>query len=140
MFTPAGCRASAHQHRAAGAGDAEGAAKLWVETPIMAVYGGAATAATVKSLVMNNVRLWTIRANPARQLTPAAITRLAEIKSPTLVILGERDLPHIKQVAGLLVAGVGGARLVTVPGAGHIVNLDAPDAFNNAVDTFLAGR
>jgi len=43
--------------QAAGAGDAEGAARLWAETPIMATHGGAATAATVKSLVMSNVRL-----------------------------------------------------------------------------------
>ena len=56
------------------------------------------------------------------------------------MILGDRDLPHIKETAGLLVAGVGGARLITVPGAGHLVNLDAPDAFNNAVEGFLAGR
>jgi len=126
--------------QAAGAGDAEGAARLWAETPIMATYGGAATAATVKSLVMSNVRLWTYRTNPTRPLTPPAIGRLREIRSPTLVILGERDLPHIKEIAGLVVAGVSGARLVTVPGAGHIVNLDAPDGFNTAVETFLAGR
>ena len=126
--------------QAAGAGDAEGAAKLWADTPLMATHGGAAAAAAVKSLVMSNVRLWTYRTNPARPLTPPAIRRLSEIRSPTLVILGERDLPHIKEIAGLLVAGVGGARLVTVPGAGHIVNLDAPDAFNTAVETFLGGR
>jgi len=126
--------------QAAGAGDAESAAKLWAETPIMATHGSAVTAATVKSLVMSNVRLWTYRTNPARPLTPPAIARLGEIKSPTLVILGDRDLPHIKETAGLLVAGVGGARLITVPGAGHLVNLDAPDAFNNAVEGFLAGR
>ena len=89
---------------------------------------------------MSNVRLWTFRSNPARPLTPPAIKRLAEIKSPTLVILGERDLPHIKEIAGLLAAGVAGARLVTVPGAGHIVNMDAPEAFNEAVGAFLAGR
>ena len=126
--------------QAAGAGDAEGAARLWADTPIMAVHSGADAAATVKSLVMSNVRLWTYRTNPARQLTPPAITRLGEIRSPTLVILGERDLPHIREIAGLLVAGIGGARLVPVPGAGHIVNLDAPEAFNRAVDAFLAGR
>jgi len=126
--------------QAAGAGNAEGAATLWAETPIMATHGGAATAAAVKSLVMSNVRLWTYRTNPARPLTPPAISRLGEIRSPTLVILGERDLPHIKEIAGLLLAGVGGARQVTVPGAGHIVNLDAPDVFNTAVETFLGGR
>jgi pimeloyl-ACP methyl ester carboxylesterase len=124
--------------QAAGTGDAEGAAKLWAATPIMTVYGGADAADAVRSLVMSNVRLWTFRTNPARTLTPPAITRLAEIKSPTLVILGDRDLPHIKEIGGLLVRQVTGARLVTVPDAGHIVNLDAPGVFNDAVGGFLA--
>ena len=126
--------------QAAGAGDAEGAAKLWAATPIMTVYSGGTAAATVKSIVMDNVRLWTFRTNPAQPLAPPAIKRLGEINAPTLVILGERDLPHIKEVAELLVKGVGGARLVTVPSAGHIVNVDAPGAFNAALDPFLAGR
>jgi pimeloyl-ACP methyl ester carboxylesterase len=123
--------------QAAGRGDTEDAAKLWAATPIMAVHGDPAAAATVKALVMSNLRLWTFRTNPARPLTPEAIARLAEIKSPTLVVLGGKDLPHIKEIADLLARGVAGARLVTIPGAGHIVNLDAPDAFNKALAAFL---
>ena len=123
--------------QAAGRGDTEDAAKLWAATPIMAVYRDPSTAATVKALVMSNLRLWSFRTNPARPLTPPAIARLAEIRSPTLVVLGEKDLPHIKEIAGLLARGVGGARLVTIPGAGHIVNLDAAEAFNQSVLAFL---
>lgn len=126
--------------QAAGRGDTEDAAKLWAATPIMAVHSDAAAAATVKALVMSNLRLWTFRTNPARPLTPPAIARLAEIRSPTLVVLGDKDLPHIREIAGLLARGVAGARLVTLPRAGHIVNLDAPDAFNKSVLAFLAER
>jgi pimeloyl-ACP methyl ester carboxylesterase len=126
--------------QAASRGDTEDAAKLWAATPIMAVHGSTAAAAAVRSLVLSNRRLWTFRTNPARPLTPPAISRLAEIKSPTLVVLGDRDLPHIKEIADLLVRGVGGARLVTISGAGHIVNLDAPDAFNSSVSAFLTER
>ena len=57
---------------------------------------------------MGNVRLWTYRSNPARPLTPPAIGRLGEIKSPTLVIEGERDLPHIKEIVRLLMSGIAG--------------------------------
>jgi pimeloyl-ACP methyl ester carboxylesterase len=123
--------------QAAGRGDTEDAAKLWAATPIMAVHSDPAAAATVRALVMSNLRLWTFRTNPARPLTPPAIARLAEITSPTLVILGEKDLPHIKEIADLLARGVPGARLVTIPGAGHIVNLDAADAFNKSLLSFL---
>jgi 3-oxoadipate enol-lactonase len=124
--------------KAAGSGDSEGAARLWAETPIMALRNDLSAATTVKDLVVSNVRLWTYRTNPAQQLTPPAIGRLSEVKCPTLVILGEQDLPHIKEIASLLVKGIAGARLVTIPLAGHMVNLDARDAFNRALDTFLA--
>lgn len=53
------------------------------------------------------------------------------------MILGEKDLPHVKEIADLLARGVPGARLVTIPGAGHIVNLDAADAFNKSLLAFL---
>ena len=78
--------------------------------------------------------------NPVQQLMPPAINKLSEVQCPALVILGEQDLPHIKEVAGLLVNGIAGARLVTIPRAGHMVNLDARDAFNQAVGLFLSGR
>jgi pimeloyl-ACP methyl ester carboxylesterase len=125
--------------QAAGAGDAEKAARLWAETPIMALRNDLSAAATVRTLVMDNVKLWTFRTNPARPLTPPAIGRLAEVSRPTLVILGGEDLPHIAEIAGLLTKGIAGARLTTIPGADHMTNLDAPDAFNRAMDGFLAG-
>ena len=126
--------------KAAGAGDAEGAARLWAATPIMALRNDLTAASTVRDLVMSNVRLWTYRTNPVQQLTPPAVGRLSDITCPTLVILGEQDLPHIKDVAALLVKGISGARLVTIPRAGHIVNLDAREEFNQAVESFGRGR
>jgi 3-oxoadipate enol-lactonase len=126
--------------QAAGTGDAEGAARLWADTPIMALRSDLSAAATVKDLIMSNTRLWTYRTNPVQQLTPPAIKRLSEVKCPALVILGEQDLPHIKEAAALLVNGIAGARLVTIPRAGHMVNLDARDAFSQAVESFLNGR
>ena len=126
--------------QAAGAGDAEGAARLWADTPIMAVRNDLSVAPAVRDLVMGNVRLWTYKANPAQQLTPPAITRLSEITCPTLVILGEQDLPHIKEIASLLIEGIAGARLVTIPRAGHMVNLDARETFNRAVEAFVVSR
>ena len=45
--------------KAAGAGDAEGAARLWADTPIMALRNDLSAAATVKDLVMSNTGLWT---------------------------------------------------------------------------------
>ena len=125
---------------AAGAGDAERAARLWVATPLMTLHGDPSAAKTVSDLVMSNVRLWSFKTNPVQPLNPPAIKRLADVKCPALVIVGEKDLPHIKDVARLLVEGIPGARQVGIPAAGHLVNLDASAAFNQAVDGFLGGR
>jgi 3-oxoadipate enol-lactonase len=88
-------------------------------------------------LVISNAKLWTYRTNPVQPLTPPAVNRLSEIKAQTLVIVGERDLPHITEAANLPAKGIDGARLVTIPGAGHIVNIDARERFNDEVVRFL---
>ena len=121
---------------AAGRGDAEAAAKLWADTPIMAIRSNPAAQESVTALVMSNSRLWTYQ-RADQPLSPPAAGRLAEIQCPTLVIVGDRDLPHILEIAGVLHRNIAGAELVTIPGAGHIVNLDAPEAFTAALTSFL---
>ena len=56
---------------------------------------------------------------------------LAKVQVPTLVVVAERDLlaSEGEQVAKALP----NARLVTIPGAGHAVTLEAPDAVNAAI-------
>lgn len=120
-------------------GDAERAARRWAETPIMALHTNVAATDTVTSMVMDNARLWTYRRTEL-PLSPPAIGRLAEITCPVLVIVGDQDLPHIKDVARILDEQIAGATLMTIPGAGHLVNLDTPAAFNEAVLVFLERR
>ncbi len=121
------------------AGDVEGAARRWAETPIMRLYTNIAATDTVTSMVMDNAGLWTFR-RTEQPLSPPAIGRLGEITCPVLVIVGNRDLPHIQDIARVLDEQIAGATLMTIPGAGHLVNLDTPAAFNEAVLAFLQGR
>jgi 3-oxoadipate enol-lactonase len=121
---------------AAAAGDAERAAKLWAQTPIMAMRTNLEATETVTALVMDNARLWSYQ-RTERPLSPPAVDRLAEIACPALVIVGEEDLPHIKDVGRLLFNRIANATLVMVPGAAHFPNLDTPDLFNDAVQDFL---
>jgi 3-oxoadipate enol-lactonase len=121
---------------AAAAGDVERAAKLWAKTPIMALRTNMDATETVTALVMDNSRLWSYQ-RTEQPLSPPAVDRLAEIACPALIIVGEEDLPHIKDIARLLSDNVGTAALVTIPGAGHFPNLDRPELFNGAVAAFL---
>ncbi len=122
---------------AAAAGDAERAAMLWADTPIMALRSNSDATEKVRAMVMDNARLWTYR-RTEQPLSPPAVTRLAEVRCPVLIIVGDADLPHIKEIARVLADGIAGATLVALPGAGHIANLDTPGMFNEAVAAFLS--
>ena len=54
------------------------------------------------------------------------------------MIVGERDVPCFREMASVLSRGIPGARLVTIPGAGHMTPMEAPDAFLGALHKALA--
>jgi pimeloyl-ACP methyl ester carboxylesterase len=67
---------------------------------------------------------------------PPVIDRLGEIRAPALVIVGEHDAAY-HRASQVLAARIPGAQSVTLQGAGHVVNLDAPEAFEAAILRFL---
>lgn len=68
--------------------------------------------------------------------SPAA-GRLDEIRMPTLVVVGDEDLEDIKAIAAKLAAGIPGARVETIEGAGHLPGLERPDELNRLLLEFL---
>jgi len=73
----------------------------------------------------------------ALPLEPPAITRLAEIHVPTLLIVGEYDIPDKHELVEQLALEIPEARQIVIPGAAHIVNLEQPAEFNRVVLEFL---
>ncbi len=63
---------------------------------------------------------------------------LASIHAPTLVVVGESDVVCPPAEAEVLTAAIPNASLVVIADAGHLANREQPDAFNRAVDRFLA--
>jgi pimeloyl-ACP methyl ester carboxylesterase len=63
--------------------------------------------------------------------------RLGEVAAPTLVVVGEEDLPDFLLVAELLAANIPNARLVKFAGCGHAPPMEDPAAFNGALLEFL---
>jgi pimeloyl-ACP methyl ester carboxylesterase len=61
---------------------------------------------------------------------------LPRITVPTLLVWGELDARSPLGVARQLQAAIPCAQLVVIPGAGHVSNLERPDAFNAAVRRF----
>ncbi len=64
---------------------------------------------------------------------------LARIACPVLVVRGGDSPMLTEEGADALVADLSDAHTVVIPGAGHHVHLDQPEAFLEAVDPFLKG-
>jgi len=66
--------------------------------------------------------------------------RLSDVKKRTLVVVGAEDVVTPPLLSEELASGISGAKLAKIPGAGHISNVEKPDAFNAAVLEFLGAR
>jgi len=62
---------------------------------------------------------------------------IGRIAAPTLLLAGERDPLAPPRTMERMQQAIRGARLVVLPGAGHLAHLEYPDAFNAAVGAFL---
>ena len=67
---------------------------------------------------------------------PQVIDRLGEIGVPALIVVGEKDEPYLR-AAEVMEAKLRDAERVSIPGGGHIVNIDQTEAFNDVVARFL---
>jgi 3-oxoadipate enol-lactonase len=74
---------------------------------------------------------------PRQDLDPPAVERLGEITAPTLVVVGDEDLPPINETADLLVSRIAGARKAVIHDAAHLPNLEHPEEFNRLLLEFL---
>lgn len=74
----------------------------------------------------------------SRSVEPAAATRLYALAVPALVITGGRDLPYNHRIGEALAAGLPNARALTLPAAGHMPNLEDPQAVNAALRELAA--
>jgi pimeloyl-ACP methyl ester carboxylesterase len=122
-------------------GNSRGAIKLelqmWVDGPFR-------SPGRVDSTVRERVRKMEERIyavyNPDASPVPPrrpAISLLPEIQVPTLIIVGEKDMPDILAIGRLLQKEVMGARLTVVANAAHMLNMENPSEFNRLVLGFL---
>lgn len=73
-----------------------------------------------------------------RAISTMALTpRLGEIDCPALVLVGEHDVVTPLPMAMEIQRGIGGSELVVIPDAAHLLNIEQPDAFDEALTRFL---
>lgn len=74
----------------------------------------------------------------ARAPTPKpAYKRLDEIRVPTLILVGEFDIPDVHAHAGVIQAGIANSKRDIIPKSGHLIPIEQPERFNDAVEKFL---
>ena len=111
--------------------------RLWVDGP-RRPEGSAPEAVRDLVLEMNGRALHSDWASAQHEtLDPPAIARLGDITAPTLVIVGDEDLPHASANAKVITSKVPGARAVTIKDASHLPSLERPEEFNHVLLDFL---
>ncbi len=72
--------------------------------------------------------------------TDALLTRLPQVELPTVIVCGLADRTTPPRDSRRMAAALGGARCVWVPGAGHMLPWEAPQAIRDAVTRELVVR
>jgi pimeloyl-ACP methyl ester carboxylesterase len=95
---------------------------------------------TVRSLALANSAEAIAGAIRALMTRPDSTPLLSSIHCPALVVVGDEDIVTPPPLAEQLHQGISGSTLSVIPGAGHLSNIEQPDAFNAAVTHFLEHR
>jgi len=123
---------------AAQAGEWSEAAEAWLRSGYMKpAMENAAIAPRIRQLSIENAQAEMQNPLLLKTLKPPAIDRLEEIHVPTLIIVGNRDVQDIHQIVGLMACRIRGAKLLVISGSGHMVSMEKPNEFNQALTDFF---
>ncbi len=93
----------------------------------------------VFSIALDNSHI--LKENPGKlqfSPVPPAFKRLSEVRAPTLLIVGDRDVWGMQLTVERLQGMINGSKRVVIKGADHITNMSKPREFNENVLQFLA--
>lgn len=113
--------------------------RRWLDMEMFGTAQDKPTWPTIVQMVMDYSGWHWLNREPVIPLDPPAKQRLREITAPTLIIVGELDLPEFHEVADMLLAGIPRARKVVLPGVGHLSNQEDPASFNRTALDFVSG-
>jgi pimeloyl-ACP methyl ester carboxylesterase len=80
-----------------------------------------------------------VRQETALKARPDSRPGLGAIRCPTLVVVGDGDTLTPPELAQEIVAGIAGAKLVTIPESGHLSTLERPEAVNRVLTEWMEG-
>jgi 3-oxoadipate enol-lactonase len=69
-------------------------------------------------------------------LSPPASKRLAEVRAPTLILIGEADIADVHAHCGAINAGIRESTLEVIKDAGHLIQLEKPGEAARRIEDF----
>ena len=129
----AGIEAAERAHDFARANALE--AHLWLDGP--ASLEGRVQGPVRELFLAMNAITWHAPQVGHEQPPPPAWPRLAEVRAPALVLVGDHDLPHLVERCEHLARTLPDARLHVMHGTAHLPNLEQPEAFRMHLQHFV---
>lgn len=74
---------------------------------------------------------------PTKPAAMVAVRSLSYIKVPALILVGEHDIPDVHAHAGAINAGIADSKREIIPRSGHLIPIEQPALFNEAIMNFL---
>ena len=96
--------------------------------------------ASVRSMIESTSVDGMAGALDAMMARPDSTPDLARVNCPVLILVGEQDEVTPEASARAIEQHIERSRVVVLPGAGHLSNLESPDAFSLALSDFLASN
>ncbi len=111
--------------------------RAWSSHPLMRLHSPDPQARALVARVLDRYPAHDLRGETDAPPPPIGAAALARIMKPVLVVNGEFDTLIRRRAGEALARALPLAERIVVPGAGHLPNLDAPRAYNDAVRSFL---
>jgi 3-oxoadipate enol-lactonase len=111
--------------------------RAWRSHPLMRLYTDDAEARALAARVLERYPARDLRGAAEPPPPPAGAPALARLVKPVLVVNGELDTLIRRRAGESLARALPLGERVVVAGAGHLPNLDAPRAYNDALQAFL---
>jgi pimeloyl-ACP methyl ester carboxylesterase len=118
-------------------GDLKGTAELWSKDRyIVAADHDAARKKIYDTLAQSSQDLTHSSGFEIPNKTPS-LYRLSEIEAPTLILVGEFDIPDVHAHSGAIEAGIPGAQREIINNAGHLIQVELPEIFTQKLGHFV---
>ena len=118
-------------------GDLRAAAENWSKDRYLIADGHDAARKTLYDVLVQNPQNLKYTGQWELRTRVPAISRLEEIRVPTLLLVGEDDIPDVHAHSGVIQAGIWGSQRETLKDCGHLISLEKPEELAARITNFV---